>query len=63
MIVLGIPTCIKTMEFLLGYKFCSKYDPDEGCQVGGSTVCECLTNCFKKKNKDEFVVIEMGLDE
>ena len=46
MIVLGIPTCIKTTKFLLSYKFCSKYDPDEGCKVGGSTVCECLTNCF-----------------
>ena len=26
MIVAGIPTCILTVEFVLNYKFCSKYD-------------------------------------
>lgn len=65
MIVVGIPTCIKTMEVLLGYKFCSKYDPDENCQVGGSTVCECFTNCCSKKKEQALGVeeLEMDLDE
>ena len=45
-IVLGIPTCIRTMEFLLMFKFCRKFDEDENCHVGGKTMCEFFTNCF-----------------
>ena len=64
MIVLGIPTCIRTMEFLLGYKFCSTFDPDENCQVGGFTVCECFTNCCTRKKKGlEDEEHEMELDD
>lgn len=49
MIVIGIPTAIRTMEFLLMFKFCRKFDEDENAYVGGTTVCEGLANCCKKK--------------
>jgi hypothetical protein len=51
-IVVGIPTCIKTMELLLMYKFCRRFDEDENAYIGGSTVCEYLTNLFTKEKKD-----------
>jgi hypothetical protein len=51
-IVVGIPTCIKSMEFLLMFKFCRKFDEDENAFVGGVTVCECLTNLFGKNKED-----------
>lgn len=59
MIVLGIPTCIRTMEFLLMYKFCRKFDADENCFVGGTTMLECFTNCCKKKDKEDKPEMEM----
>jgi hypothetical protein len=52
-IVVGIPTCIKSMEFLLMYKFCRKFDEDENAYVGGVTICEALTNLFSKKKTEE----------
>lgn len=52
-IVVGIPTCIKSMEFLLMFKFCRKFDEDENAFVGGVTVCECLTNLFEAKDKED----------
>jgi hypothetical protein len=54
-IVVGIPTCIKSMEFLLMYKFCRKFDEDENAYVGGVTICEALTNLFSKKKAEENV--------
>ena len=52
-IVVGIPTCIKSMEFLLMFKFCRKFDEDENAWTGGVTVCEALTNCFSRKRTEE----------
>jgi hypothetical protein len=52
-IVVGIPTCIRSMEIVLMYKFCRRFDEDENAYVGGVTICEALTNCFSKKRKDE----------
>lgn len=52
-IVVGIPTCIKSMEFMLMFKFCQKFDEDENASVGGVTICEALTNLFAKKHKEE----------
>ena len=49
--VIGIPTCIKTTEFLLMKKFGGWLDEDENVMVGGFTLCECCTYCLKcKKN-------------
>lgn len=49
--VIGVPTCIKTTEFLLMKKFGSWLDEDENVWVGGTTLCECCTYCIKcKKN-------------
>ena len=42
MIVVGIPTCILTLEFCLNYKFC-QYADDEENIIGGGTMCEALT--------------------
>lgn len=54
-IVLGIPTCIRTMELLLMYKFCQTKNEDEGTWTGGKTILEALTVCWKRnENKDEF---------
>lgn len=52
-IVVGIPTCIKSMEFILMYKFCKKFDEDENAYIGGVTICEALTNMFSKKRPDD----------
>jgi len=52
-IVVGIPTCIKSMEFLLMFKFCRKFDEDENAYVGGVTICEALTNCVSKKKQED----------
>jgi len=46
MIVVGIPTCIGTIEFLLNYKFCKKYDDEADAKLGGMTICEGLFNCL-----------------
>jgi len=64
-IVLGIPTCIKTMEFLLMYKFCRKFDQDENTYVGGTTICEGMTNLFtpKKKGPQNMYTFEAEEDE
>jgi hypothetical protein len=51
-IVVGIPTCIKSMEFLLMFKFCRKFDEDENAFVGGVTICEALTNMVTKKEEE-----------
>ena len=49
--VIGVPTCIKTTEFLLMKKFGSWLDEDENVMVGGTTLCECCTYCLKcRKN-------------
>jgi hypothetical protein len=45
-IVLGIPTCIRTMELLLMYKFCQKKNDDEGTLSGGKTLLEAMTVCW-----------------
>ena len=46
MIVVGIPTCIATVGFILNYKFCQHYDEEMDSDVGGLTICECITWCF-----------------
>ena len=60
--VIGVPTCIKTTEFLLMKKFGSWLDEDENVMVGGTTLCECCTYCLtcrknpntrSNKKKDE----------
>jgi hypothetical protein len=43
MIVVGIPTCVQTMEFILNYKFCRTYDEEKDAYLGGMSVCEFLT--------------------
>lgn len=35
------------------FKFCRKFDEDENAFVGGVTVCECLTNLFEAKDKED----------
>lgn len=57
-IVVGIPTCIKSMEFMLMFKFCRRFDEDENAYVGGVTVCECLTNLFSNKSKENQQQVE-----
>jgi len=52
-IVVGIPTCIKSMEFILMYKFCRYLDEDEGAYVGGTTICEALTRLFSGKKEEK----------
>ena len=47
--VIGVPTCIRTMEFLLMKKFGGWLDEDENVHVGGTTLCECCTYCLKCK--------------
>jgi hypothetical protein len=43
MIVLGIPTCILTVEFVLNFKFCQKYNEEVDAMMGGMTICEAIT--------------------
>lgn len=43
MIVVGIPTCIMTVEFILNYKFCQKKDEQKEAVLGGMTICEAIT--------------------
>jgi len=52
-IVVGIPTCIRTMELILMYKFCRTFDEDENAFTGGVTICEALTNLFTRKKHEE----------
>jgi len=52
-IVVGIPTCIKSMEFILMFKFCRNFDEDENAYIGGTTICEGLTNCCTKSMPSE----------
>lgn len=55
-IVLGIPTCIRTMELLLMYKFCQKKNDDEGTLSGGKTLLEAMTVCWARgENKDAVI--------
>lgn len=46
MIFAGIPTCIGAVEFVLNYKFCQTYDEETDANVGGLTICECITWIF-----------------
>ena len=46
MIVAGIPTCILTVEFILNFKFCSKWDDEAEATLGGMTICEFVTYCL-----------------
>ena len=46
MIVVGIPTCIISLEFVLNFKLCQHYDEDLDMTVGGMTVCEAITYVF-----------------
>lgn len=63
MIVAGIPTCIGTVGFILNYKFCQHYDEEQDANIGGYTICECITyvlTCGKamqrpEPEKDEFM--------
>ncbi len=48
-IVIGIPTCVRSMEFLLIYKFCKVYNEDENAYTGGTTILEGLYKCISKK--------------
>ena len=48
-IVIGIPTCVRSMEFLLIYKFCKVYNEDENAYTGGTTILEGLYKCVSKK--------------
>lgn len=43
MIVVGIPTCILTLEFCLNFKFCQTIDEEHDCKKGGMTICEAIT--------------------
>ena len=43
MIVVGIPTCIMTLEFVLNFKFCQQYDEEKDAMLGGMTICEAFT--------------------
>lgn len=43
MIVAGIPTCIITVEFVINYKFCTKFDEQKEAVLGGMTICEAIT--------------------
>jgi hypothetical protein len=52
-IVVGIPTAIKSMEFVLMYKFCRKFNEDENAYTGGVTICEALTNLFSPRKPVE----------
>lgn len=45
-IVAGVPTCILSVEFMLNFKFCTKYDEEKDAQLGGMTICETITYCF-----------------
>lgn len=54
MIVLGIPTCIGTLEFVLNYKFCRKIDEERDAMIGGMTICEAITyalTCGKSETR------------
>ena len=45
-IVVGIPTCVGAVEFLLNYKFCRKFDEEVDAMMGGMTFCEAVTYIF-----------------
>jgi hypothetical protein len=47
-IVMGVPFLIRSMELILMYKFCRKFDEDEQVYIGGMTICEAMTQCFMK---------------
>jgi hypothetical protein len=46
MIMLGVPTCIGIIEFVLNFKFCRRYDEEVDAMLGGMTICECFTYIF-----------------
>ena len=64
MIVVGIPTCIMTTEFVLNFKMCQYYDEEKDAMLGGMTILEAITwmfTCGKsmmapEPDKDEFLV-------
>ena len=43
---MGIPTCIKTVEFIIFYKWCRYYDEDADAWLGGMTICEAVSYVF-----------------
>ena len=43
LIIVGIPTCIKTMELIIMFRCCKEFDEDENAFIGGTTMCECGT--------------------
>jgi len=58
MIVAGIPTCILTVEFVLNFKFCARYDDQVEMTIGGMTLCEATTyalTCGKSDQAPESV--------
>lgn len=63
-IVLGIPTCIRTMELLLMFKFCKTRNDEENTYSGGMTLLEALTVCWQKNSKEkEEITIKKEEDE
>lgn len=71
MIVLGIPTCILTVEFVLNFKFCQKYNEEVDAMMGGMTICEAITyvvTCGKSQEspdqiQDDYVYRDIVPDE
>jgi len=47
----GIPACVKSMEFLLSYKFCKVYNDDENAYTGGTTMLEGCYTCVNPPKK------------
>lgn len=66
-IVVGIPACVRSMEFLLIYKFCKVYNEDENAYTGGTTILEgCYTCLFKNppaSAQDEGAHSEVDVDD
>lgn len=64
-IVIGIPTCVKSMEFMLVHKFCKVYNEDENAYTGGFTILEGLYKGIGKKApvEEEHGVVEADVDD
>ena len=59
MIVVGIPTCIGMVEFLLNYKFCRVKDEEANAYIGGMTICEGLSyvlTCGKSARTNKYIL-------
>lgn len=57
--MVGIPTCIGMVEFLLNFKFCKKYDEQADTDIGGMTICEILVyaiTCGKSMESQKFIL-------